>query len=170
MNLRQFIEIEIVSDDFCLSAFGEFDEFEIDLAGFGKVFAEDFEADAGLLLQKLDDSRPRRPRLRLAESEESATNCNSCKTNRGTITRPSKKPDSAISTIRPSIKTLVSRIFVVKLEATILGEETKIKRQGLGIGQASYQTQIATDNRDSNAKKLAGGCLSHPGLDTNVNY
>ena len=55
-------------------------------------------------------SRPRRPRLRLSESAESATSCSSFKTNCGMTSVPSRKPVSQTSAIRPSMMTLVSRM------------------------------------------------------------
>ena len=58
-------------------------------------------------------SRPRRPRLRLSESEESAISCNSRSTNWGIMSVPSTKPVSQTSAIRPSMITLVSRILKV---------------------------------------------------------
>ena len=56
-------------------------------------------------------SRPRRPRLRFRESEESATICSSRRTNWGIISVPSRNPVSQTSAIRPSMMTLVSRTF-----------------------------------------------------------
>src|ERR1017187_1008412 len=56
-------------------------------------------------------SNPRRPRLRFMESAESATSCNSRSTNCGSTMTPSRKPVSAMSAMRPSIMTLVSRIL-----------------------------------------------------------
>src|ERR1022692_4565828 len=56
-------------------------------------------------------SRPRRPRLRFMESAESATSCNSRRTNWGITSTPSRKPVSAISAMRPSMITLVSKIL-----------------------------------------------------------
>ena len=56
-------------------------------------------------------SRPRRPRLRLSESLESATNCSSLSTNCGITRVPSMKPVSQTSEMRPSMMTLVSRIL-----------------------------------------------------------
>ena len=56
-------------------------------------------------------SSPRRPRLRLSGSDESATNCSSFSTNCGTTSVPSRKPVSTMSATRPSMMTLVSRIL-----------------------------------------------------------
>ena len=53
-------------------------------------------------------SRPRRPRLRLSESDESATCCSSRSTNCGTTSVPSRKPVSQMSAMRPSMMTEVS--------------------------------------------------------------
>src|ERR1022692_2102333 len=57
-------------------------------------------------------SSPRRPRLRFMESAESATSCSSRRTNWGITSTPSRKPVSAMSAMRPSMMTLVSRIDV----------------------------------------------------------
>ena len=54
-------------------------------------------------------SRPRRPRLRFSESEESATCCSSRSTNCGTTSVPSRNPVSQMSAMRPSMITEVSR-------------------------------------------------------------
>ena len=56
-------------------------------------------------------SRPRRPRFRFSESEESATCWSSRRTNWGTTSVPSRKPVSQMSAIRPSMITEVSRIL-----------------------------------------------------------
>src|ERR1019366_537933 len=56
-------------------------------------------------------SSPRRPRLRFMESAESATSCSSRSTNCGITSTPSRNPVSAISAMRPSMITLVSRIL-----------------------------------------------------------
>ena len=56
-------------------------------------------------------SRPRRPRLRFIESDESATSCSSFSTNCGMTSVPSRNPVSHTSAIRPSMMTLVSRIL-----------------------------------------------------------
>jgi uncharacterized protein YacL len=56
-------------------------------------------------------SRPRRPRLRLRVSAESATSWSSFRTNCGMTSVPSMKPVSQISATRPSMMTLVSRIL-----------------------------------------------------------
>ena len=56
-------------------------------------------------------SRPRRPRLRFSESEESATCCSSRSTNCGTTSVPSRKPVSQMSAMRPSMITEVSSIL-----------------------------------------------------------
>ena len=56
-------------------------------------------------------SRPRRPRLRFSESEESATCCSSRSTNCGATSVPSRKPVSQMSAMRPSMITEVSRIL-----------------------------------------------------------
>ena len=70
-------------------------------------------------------SRPRRPRLRFRESEESATCCSSRRTNWGTTRVPSRKPVSQMSAMRPSMITEVSRIlywcsFALSLKAAMI--------------------------------------------------
>ncbi len=62
-------------------------------------------------------SRPRRPRLRFIESDESATSCSSFSTNCGTTSVPSTNPVSQMSAMRPSMITLVSSIAIAACAA-----------------------------------------------------
>ena len=74
-------------------------------------------------------SSPRRPRLRFIESAESATICNSWSTNCGTTSVPSRNPVSAMSAIRPSMMTLVSRIFWFERPSASAAEEPAERRK-----------------------------------------
>src|SRR4030042_1517272 len=56
-------------------------------------------------------SSPRRPRVRRSSSGESAIYCSSSRINLGTRKVPSRTPVSEMSAMRPSMMTLVSRIF-----------------------------------------------------------
>ena len=75
----------------------------------GKSVSTICTCTCGIFWMRCRMSRPRRPRLRFIESEESATCCSSRSTNWGTTSVPSRKPVSQISAMRPSMMTEVSR-------------------------------------------------------------
>ncbi len=68
-------------------------------------------------------SSPRRPRLRLMESDESAIICSSCRTNCGSTSTPSRKPVSQMSATRLSMITEVSMILRAAQRRAVGGEQ-----------------------------------------------
>ena len=55
LQLGDFVEIEIVGDDFAFVKLGEFDELEVDFADAGKIVFDDLDLNGGGFLEALED-------------------------------------------------------------------------------------------------------------------
>src|ERR1019366_623557 len=77
---------------------GQFDELHIDVADSGEVVFDDLDLDGGSFLKTLQDV-------------EAAASAIAFERVGGITIRPSRKPVSAMSAMRPSIMTLVSSIL-----------------------------------------------------------
>src|SRR6266498_1821459 len=108
-------------------------------------------------------SRPRRPRLRFRESEESATCCSSRRTNWGTTRVPSRKPVSQMSAMRPSMMTEVSRTLywwrrVESLKAAMMreGSHQVVGRDAAELDLEGYDGKGRQDAEPGPHQGLAG--------------
>ena len=100
-------------------------------------------------------SRPRRPRLRFIESAESATSCSSRRTNCGMTRMPSRNPVSAMSAMRPSMMTLVSRILNDLLADLLAAEHAAQGRQveHVALAGAHHQADVGHPEQQPDLKE-----------------
>src|SRR5579875_2340423 len=114
----------------------------------------------GSFCRRCTISRPRRPRLRFAVSEESAMACSSCNTNWGTISLPSRNPDSDITDSAVDNGAGVEDLGGDWLRAFHHTERAEVDRTGLG--DTDQQADVAAGQRHDDAKEF-GGCPCQKG-------
>src|SRR5208282_5766621 len=92
------VQIEIVGNDLAVVDLGQLDELHVHVADVRKILLHDLDAEMRHFLDALEDVQPAPAAIAFHRI---------C----GITMTPSRKPVSAISAMRPSMMTLVSRIL-----------------------------------------------------------